>query len=70
MTDKYSDNYFSVKMRESRLRRKTEDKTFYKNYLYSVEINGQKYLFLNKQSIKINKIPKNETHSAEYIKTF
>ena len=37
-----SQNYFAIKMRESRERRKNADKTFYKKFLYSIDINGKK----------------------------
>ena len=70
MTTKSQTNkYFAEKMRESRLRRKNADKTFYKKYLYTIEVDGKKYLFLNKRDIKIKKINKNKNLS-EYIKTF
>ena len=56
-------------MKESRLRCKKADKTFYKKFLYSIDINGKKYLYLNKNDIIINKIDKNDI-LPEYIKTF
>ena len=61
--------YFAQKMKESRLRRKKADKTFYKKFVYAIDINGKKYLYLNKYDIKINKIDKNNI-LPEYIKTF
>ena len=61
--------YFAEKMRESRLRRKQTDKTFYKKYLFTIDINGQKYVFRSKQDIKIDRIDKKDV-LPEYIKTF
>ena len=62
-------SYFAQKMKESRMRRKNADKLFYKKYLYTIEINGKKYVFLSKQDIKINKIDKNNLPS-DHIKTY
>ena len=61
--------YFAEKMRESRLRRKNADKSFYKKYLYMIEINGNKYVYRSKQDIKIERIDKTII-TPEYIKTF
>ena len=61
--------YFAQKMRESRLRRKNADKSFYKKYLYMIEINGSKYVYRSKQDIKIERIDKTII-TPEYIKTF
>lgn len=61
--------YFAQKMKESRQRRKEADKNFYKKYLFSIDINGQKYVFRNKQDIKIERMNKNDLQ-PEYIKTF
>ena len=33
--------YYRKKMKESRLRRKKTDKTFYKKFVYSIEIDGK-----------------------------
>ena len=65
----FSSTYFATKMRESRARRKNEDKTFYKKYVYTIEIDGKKYVFLNKQDVKINKIHKSKL-SSECIKLY
>ena len=64
-----SQNYFAIKMRESRERRKNADKTFYKKFLYTVDINGKKYVYRNKSDIKIHKISKEEIQ-PEYIKLY
>ena len=64
-----STSYFATKMRESRLRRKKADKTFYKKFLYTIDINGQKYVFLSKSDIKVEKIPKSEI-LPDYIKLY
>ena len=61
--------YYRQRMQESRLRRKKTDKTFYKKFLYAIEINGTKYLYLNKSDIKIDKIDKSSI-LPEYIKTY
>lgn len=64
-----SKNYFATKMRESRIRRKNADNTFYKRYLYIIEINGKKYVYRNKSDIKINRIFKDDLQ-PEYIKLY
>ena len=61
--------YYQQKMKESRLRRKKADKTFYKKFVYSIDITGKKYIYLNKNDIIINRIDKNDI-LPEYIKTF
>ena len=61
--------YFAMKMRESRLRRKQRDNTFYKKFLYVVEINGKKYVYRNKADIKIERVDKNDI-LPNYIKTY
>ena len=61
--------YYRERMKQSRLRRKKVDKTFYKKFVYAIEIDGKKYLYLNKSDIKINKIDKNDI-LPEYVKTF
>ena len=61
--------YYRERMKESRLRRKQNDKTFYQKYFYAIEINGKKYLYLNKCDIHINRIDKKNV-LPEHIKTF
>ena len=61
--------YFAKKMKESRQRRQNADKTFYKKYLYTLEINGQKYVYLSKADIKVEKIDKHDLQ-PEYIKLY
>ena len=61
--------YFAEKMREYRKRLKEVDKHFYKKQYYTIELNGKKYLFLNRQDVKISKIFKQDI-TPEYIKTF
>ena len=61
--------YFAEKMREYRKRKKQADKFYYKKLYFTIELDGKKYLFLNKDDIKINKIYKKDI-TPEYIKTF
>ena len=58
-------------MRESRKRRAESDKTFYKKFVYMIEIDGIKYVFLNKGDIEIKKVNKKElTDDIDYLRQY
>ena len=66
-----NNSYFAKKMKESRHRRKKLDKLFYKKFVYTVDIDGKKYVFLSKSDMNITRIHKDELKSNDgYVLTF
>ena len=63
--------YFAKKMKQSRHRRKKQDKLFYKKFVYTVDIGNKKYVFLSKPAMNIQRIHKDVLKSHDdYILTF
>lgn len=64
--------YYAKRMREYRKRKRAEDKTYGKQFVYAVEINGIKYCFLNPKDVIIEKIDKRvlNDNNKIYVKAF
>ena len=58
-------DYYPKKMREYRKRRSNADKLFYKKWIYTIEMNGKKYCFLNPKDVKIEKVSKNVLYNDD-----
>ena len=67
-------DYYPRKQREYRKRKYANDKSCWRKWLYVVEINGKKYIFLSPKDVKIEKVEKKlineKAEGSVYIRAF